>query len=154
VIHLLPGSTDEALASELRESGILTPDVIERIDAALGRPEHCDLDDFLLSGAEIIKAADWLSWLIRRHGCHRFGRVAWHEDAREWLRGGMPDDLNLPYRRCADGRPLVAVLRPDKVTLTVERMRKETPVWAAATLAEVRALKIAWERQTAEMEAP
>jgi hypothetical protein len=137
MIHLLPGSADEILASELREAGILTPDVVERIDATLGRPEHCLLDDFLLSGAGFIRTNEWLSWLIRRHGCHRFGRVVRPVDGSAWTGIGMPADGNIPYRLCADGRLLVAVLRPDKLQATFERLKDSRPLWAAATLREI-----------------
>lgn len=141
MIHLLPGSPDEILASELREAGILTPDVVERIDASLGRPEHCLLDDFLLSGANFIRTNEWLSWLIRRNGCHRFGRVVRPVDGSAWTGDGVPADGNIPYRYCADGRLLVAVLRPDKMPATVERLKDSRPLWAAATLREIGELR-------------
>jgi len=144
MIHLLPGSPDEIFVSELREAGILTPDVMERIDSSLNRPEHCLLDEFLLAGAGFIKTNDWLSWLIRQHGCHRFGRVAWSGDACAWISEGLPADGNLPYRRCADGRVMVAVLRPDRLPATYERLRDSRPLWAAATLNEILDLKNAW----------
>jgi hypothetical protein len=151
MIHLLPGSADERFASELREAGVLTPDVMERIDASLGRPEHCLLDDFLLSGADFINSNEWISWLIRRHGCHRFGRVAWPEDASDWIRESAPVDGNLPYRRCVDGRILVAVLRPDRLPAASERWKASRPLWAAATLGEIRDLKKSWDGVQDEM---
>lgn len=151
MIHLLPGSADETLVSDLREAGVLTPDVMERIDSFLGRPEHCRLDEFLLSGADFIKSNEWISWLIRRHRCHRFGRVTWPDDASGWIDGAMPADGNLPYRRCADGRVLVAVLRPDKLPATFERLKESRPLWAAATLRELRDLKTAMETHRPQM---
>jgi len=144
MIQLMPDSGDDILVSELREAGVLTPDVVEHIDASLGRPEDCPLDEFLLSGAELIRENDWISWLIRRHGCHRFGRVSWPDDGAAWMNGGLPADGNIAYRRCANGDVLVAVLRPDKVPDTSERLKGVRPLWAAATLREIRDLRAAW----------
>jgi hypothetical protein len=151
MIHLVPGSGDETLVSELREAGVLTPDVMEHIDASLGRPEDCLLDEFLLSGAEFIRENDWISWLIRRHGCHRFGRVFWPDNGSAWINGCLPDDGNIAYRRCANGDVLVAVLRPDKIPDTSERLKGVRPLWAAATLREIRDLRATWNRPPADM---
>jgi hypothetical protein len=151
MIHLLPGSTDENYVSELREAGVLTPDVMERIDAFLGQPEFCLLDEFLLSGADFIQSNEWISWLIRRHGCHRFGRICWPDDASAWKSEGVTADGNIPYRRCPNGRVLVAVLRPDKLPATLERLKDSHPLWAAATLREIRDLRDAWSASRREM---
>jgi hypothetical protein len=151
MIHLLSGSTDENFISELKEAGVLAPDVMERIDISLGRPEHCLLDNFLLSGADFIKADEWISFLIRRHGCHRFGRVTWSDDVSAPATGDLPTDGNIPYRRCMDGRAMVAVLRPDKLPATSERLKMSRPLWAAATLHEIRDLRNAWSGSRREM---
>jgi hypothetical protein len=87
-MHFLNPALDGELMAELRDTGVLAPDLIDRIEAAMGRPECGTLNDFLLAGADLIPEKPWLSWLIRRHGCHRFGRVAWHDEAGAWVRGG------------------------------------------------------------------
>ena len=146
MIHLPPGSGDAEFLADLKEAGILTPDVIERIDASLGRPENGTLDGFLVAGADFVRTDHWLSWLIRSHGCHRFGRVNWREEAAEWARTGAPSEANIPYRRCGDGSLLVAVLRPDRLPASAERWRTSRLLRAAATLGEIRELKSAWVR--------
>ena len=137
---------DAALVSELRECGLLTPSAAERIDAALGRAEAMTLNRFLLGGRDILDAQAWISWLVRRQDCFRFGPVHWHEHCV----GRAPPDLslepNLPYRFSADGRPLVAVLRPDRRTATLRRLGAPVALWAAATLGELADLREAWQR--------
>jgi len=154
MMHFRDPAADGELLAELKDESVLAPDAIARIDALLGSPESGALNDFLLAGAAIIPEPAWLTWLIRRHDCHRFGRVAWHDEAAGWARGGVPPDGNLPYRRAADGAILVAVLRPDRRAATAARLRPATadpPAprlhWAAATLREMRELRSAWERR-------
>jgi len=143
-MHLIDPAADGELLAELKEFGILNPDTIGRIDLSLGRPESCTLNDLLMAGERVIPEKDWLSWLIRRHGCHRFGRVAWRPEASAWARPEMAAEHNLTYRQTADGRPIVAVLRPDATAATAERLAGPRPLWAAATLTEIRALRAAW----------
>jgi hypothetical protein len=157
MMHFMDPAADGELLAELKDASVLAPDAIARIDALLGSPESGALNDFLLAGADIIPEPAWLTWLIRRHDCHRFGRVTWHDEAARWARGGVPPECNLPYRPTADGAILVAVLRPDRRAATTARL---TPApadplaprlhWAAATLREMRELRTAWERQSLE----
>ena len=144
MMHFQAGLADGELLAELKDAGVLTPDVIERIDAQLGHPETGSLNEFLLAGAALIPSGEWLSWLIRQHGCHRFGRVTWHEEAAAWLPAGILPEGNLAYRPTADGRPMIALLRPDFRAATAERFRSPSPVWAAATLSEIGALRSVW----------
>jgi len=146
MMHFIDSIVDGELLAELKDDSVLAPDIIARIDAAMGRPESGTLNDFLLAGADVIPERTWLSWLIRRHGCHRFGLVAWHDEAAGWARGGVPPEPNLPYRRCADGAILVAVLRPDRLRVTAGRWQAPRLHWAAATLREMRNLRSAWEQ--------
>src|ERR1019366_4079099 len=123
MMHFTNPAGDGPFFAELRESGILAPDVIDRINESMGRPESGTLNDFLLAGADLIPEKPWLSWLIRRHGCHRFGRVVWHEEALGWAHEGLPPEGNLPFRQNAPGRLLVAVLRPDCREATSRRLK-------------------------------
>ena len=148
-MHFTDPSLDAPMLTELKEMGLLTPATIERIDQALDRPETGTLNEFLLGGAEIIPERDWLSWLIRRHGCHRFGRVAWREEAAAWAQIDPPADGNLPYRRGLKGDPLIALLRPDRWEATAARFGGARPHRAAATLGEIRELARAWARSNA-----
>jgi hypothetical protein len=143
MMHFTEPAADGELMAELRDAGILAPDAIDRIDALLGRPEIGTLNEFLLAGAEIIPEKPWLTWLIRRHGCHRFGRVTWQAEAAAWAQRDRPAEGNLPYRECEDHSLLVAVLRPDLLALTSSQW--SVPLHrAAATLAELRELHAAW----------
>jgi len=144
MMHFAEPAADGELMAELRDAGLLAPDVIERIDLLLGQPETGTLNDFLLAGAEVIPEKPWLTWLIRRHGCHRFGRVAWDGAAAGWSQMEMPREGNLPYRECAGSSLLVAVLRPDLMAATA-RQWPVPQLRAAATLAEMRALHAAWK---------
>ena len=90
MMHFIEPAADGELMAELRDAGLLAPDAIERIDALMGRPESGTLNDFLLAGAELIPEMPWLTWLIRRHGCHRFGQVVWHGEAAPWAQGDLP----------------------------------------------------------------
>ena len=146
MMHFIDAATDGRLMAELRDEGVLAPDVISRIDEAMGRPESGTLSDFLLAGAAHIPGKPWLTWLIRRHGCHRFGRVAWAGDAQEWACGNPPPGPNPPYRSCPDGSLLVAILRPDLVDATDARFAPRRLHRAAATPVEVAALRSAWRR--------
>ncbi len=143
MIHFVDRAADGELMAELRDTGVLAPDAIDRIFSSMGRPEKCSLSEFLLAGSDVVPEKAWLEWLIRRHGCHRFGRVGWHPEAAAWAWSGPPPEGNYPYRECADKRLLVAVLRPDLLEATVQRWH--APLHrAAATLAELRALNAAW----------
>jgi hypothetical protein len=142
---------DGAWLAELREAGLLTPDLTERIDAAMGRPESGTLNDFLMAGADILSAEAWLSWLIRRYGCHRFGRAVWREEAASWACSPAPADGNLPLRTCADGSLVVAVLRPDRREATAGRYPERKLHWAAASLREMRDLHTVWRRASASV---
>jgi hypothetical protein len=144
MMHFTSPAADNEMLAELRDALVLSPDVIERIDSAMGRPESGTLNDFLLAGAEIVPERPWLFHLIRRHGCHRFGRVGWHGEAAPCSGGGWPDDGNAPYRRCADGSFLLAILRPDHLPATLGRMKPARLHRAAATLCEIRDLRTAW----------
>ena len=147
-MHFVEPAADGELMAELRDAGLLAPDVIDRIDAILGRPETGTLNDFLLAGAELVPEKPWLTWLIRRHGCHRFGRVLWPETGAAWTRVELPAAGNLPYRECDDRSLLVAVLRPDLLEET--RLSWPGPQFpAAATLVEIRALHAAWRSAAA-----
>jgi hypothetical protein len=141
MIYFTPASADGQLLSELKDASVLTPDVIDRVYSAMGRPESGTLDEFLQAGADFIPHNGWLTWLIRRHGCHRFGKVAWHETAVAWPEDECFCDGNIPYRTCANDRVLVAVSRPDRLDATRRRLRPLRPLWAAATLGEIRELK-------------
>ena len=126
----------------------MNPRAIEKIGELLGRPETCTLNDFLLAGCGIIPERDWLSWLIRRHGCHRFGRVAWDSGITLPTGPDAETEPNLPYRMAAGGRALVAMLRPDLADATRKRLGPVRPLWAAATLSELGALRAAWSRHS------
>jgi hypothetical protein len=145
MMHFHQRLIDGELMAELRDVGLLDPSLIEQIDRAMGRPEAGTLNEFLLAGADVISENAWLFWLIRQHGCQRFGRVSWRPEAEAWAQAGPPPDGNLPYRACSDGGRLLAVLRPDLLSATVERW--PSPLHrAAATLGEMRALHRAWEQ--------
>lgn len=144
MMRFLASSRDGGFIAELRDAGILTPDAIERIDAAMGRPETGTLTDFLLAGADIVPERTWLTWLIRRHGCHRFGRVEWNREIAPRIPNRMSIGENLPYRACADGSLLVAVLRPDRLTEDIEQFAPQRCIKAAVTLREARELRSVW----------
>jgi hypothetical protein len=149
MMHFQAPRADAELLAELREVGLLTPENIERIDLRMGRPESGRLDDFLLAGAEDIPAADWIAWLIRRHGCHRFGPVRWNESCRRAPELDPGDSPNLPYGICRDGGLLVAVLRPDLRDALEKRRLAPRLLWAAATLKESTDLRAAWSARKA-----
>ncbi len=151
MMHFIDAVPDGLLLAELKDSGVLTPDAIDRIHGEMGRPETGTLSEFLLSGAGCIPEKPWLYWLIRRHGCHRFGRVALRGDAAGIRAEDGAGDGNLPFRVCADGGLLVAVLRPDLRAATARRLAPLRLDWAAATLAELKALGEAWRRVRAEV---
>jgi hypothetical protein len=116
----------------------------------MGRPESGTLNEFLLAGADFISENNWISWLIRRYGCHRFTRAVWRNECAAWARDSLPPDGNLPYRRCDDGAVLVAVLRPDRREVTAKRFGEQTTIhWSASTLRELRDLHAAWRRHIA-----
>jgi hypothetical protein len=143
MMHFLEPAVDGELMAELRDVGLLAPDTMERIDALMGHPETGTLNAFLLAGADVIPEKPWLTWLIRHHGCDRFGRVTWHGGSAAWAQGELPDEGNLPFRECEDRSLLLAVLRPDLLAATARRW--PWPLHrAAATLAEIRALHAAW----------
>ena len=144
MLHFVDSLRDGELLAELKDESVLAPDVIARIDDAMGRPESGTLNEFLIAGAEFVPENAWLSWLIRRHGCHRFGRVAWRDESAEWARAGPPPEGNLPFRRCPDGAWLVAVLRPDLLPATAARFKGVRFHAAAATLGEMAALRSAY----------
>lgn len=140
---------DRELLAELKEAGLVSPITLEAICSQLPPREEPGLSEFLLAGAEQIKEADWLTWMIRRHGCYRFGPVRLSPDfgSLRWQAlagGGEPGPValhpNLPYALLpvpAAGRPscLVAVLRPDYPVPGLP---------AAATLRELRDVRQAW----------
>ncbi len=144
MMHFTNPAADGPCLAELREVGLLTPDIIEKIDSGMGRPETGVLNEFLLAGADFVSESAWLTWLIRRHGCHRFGRVQWNTETATWIKGADSTDGNLPYRRCADGALLVAVLRPDAMPATSQRWPHVHLHSAAATLRELRELRQLW----------
>jgi hypothetical protein len=154
MMHFEQPVRDGCLLAELKEWGLLTPDRMERIDLKLGRPEIGTLNQFLLAGAGIIPEGDWLSWLIRHHGCHRFGRVAWTEETAALAPRGPGPEGNLPYRRGPLGTPMVAILRPDRWEETAGRYGAAGAQRAAATLAELRELELAWKVRVAEAGTP
>jgi hypothetical protein len=147
MMHFENHVVDGELMAELRDVGLLAPDTMERINALMGHPETGTLSAFLLAGADLIPEKPWLTWLIRHHGCHRFGRVLWPGGSPIWAQGDLPEEGNLPYRECEDHRLLVAVLRPDFLAATARRW-PETIHRAAATLAEIRALQVAWRENS------
>jgi len=141
---------DRELLAELKEASLVTPIVLEAIHGRLDDEEHTDLNEFLLAGADLIDEREWLIWMIRRHGCYRFGPVRLAVDAggERWVQAGLADAerireaANLPYAVLPvpkAGQPacMVAVLRPD---LPVSGLR------AAATLRELRQLRADWAR--------
>jgi hypothetical protein len=146
MMHFHEPARDGTLLTELKEFGILTPQVMEKIDRELERPETGTLNEFLLAGADFISEPDWLTWLIRQHECHRFGRALSQDETLAFAPGGPGPEGNPPFRRDAEGHPLVAVLRPDRWEETVARLGGTAPLRAAATLAEVRELQEAWRR--------
>jgi hypothetical protein len=119
---------------------------MESIDRDLDRPETGTLNEFLLAGADFISEPDWLSWLIRQHECHRFGRVTGPAETLAFAPGGPGSEGNPPFRRDAAGHPWVAVLRPDRWAETVTRLGGPPPRRAAATLTELRDLHDAWRQ--------
>jgi hypothetical protein len=143
-MHFNQVEADGGLLADLKDAGILDPGTMERIHESMGRPESGTLSDFLLAGAELIPENPWLYWLIRRHGCHRFGRVAW--PAEKDTLGGVPSSgpPNLPYRCTAEGAWMVAVLRPDQLAVTASLLAPRRLLWAAGTLLELRNLRNSW----------
>ncbi|MDP3072661.1 MAG: hypothetical protein Q8N18_20370 [Opitutaceae bacterium] len=135
---------DGEFMAGLRDAGILTPDLIDRIDAAMGRPDSGALTDFLLAGAEIIPELAWLTWLIRRHGCHRVGPVALQPDTLAAIANRDALGDNLPYRFTADDSLLIAVVRPDRWAEEAQLLTPRRCIKVAATLREARALRTAW----------
>ena len=146
MIHFINAAVDNEQMAALRDAGILTPSVIEKINAILGLRESGTLNEFLLAGADVISPEPWLAWLVRRHGCHRFGRVLFRDDAIDLGRPGIAEESNLPYRRAASGSPMVALMRPDLFAATAKRLGGCNIYKAAATLPEIRALHLAWNR--------
>jgi hypothetical protein len=144
MLHFLDAAVDGAWLAELKDAGLLAPDRIDRIDGLMGRPESGTLNAFLLAGADVVPEKPWISWLIRRHGCHRYGHATWRGDDIRGLPPGIPPDGNLPYRQCEDRALLVAVLRPDLLPATGQRLQGRPWHRAAATLREVRDLHAAW----------
>jgi hypothetical protein len=144
MISFLQGSEDDLLVVELREAGLLTPEIIKKIDSTLTKPSPINLSEFLLAGADYINTGHWLSWLIRKKGCYRFGTVKWNDQAKLWSYQGLPSDANFPYLLSGEERGLVAVLRPDRLHVTAQRLRALRPLWAAATLSEIKALRNSW----------
>jgi hypothetical protein len=146
MMHFLEPAVDGPWMAELREAGLITPDLVERIDAAMGRPESGTLNDFLLAGCEWVPEREWLAWLISRHRCHRYGKPEWEPEAAAWALDGVPADGNLPYRKCPSGPVLVAALRPDLREVAERRMSPAGCLWAATTLKEVKALRERWRQ--------
>ena len=144
----LPPRDGECLA-ELRDMSVLTPDILDQIDARLGRRERGTLNEILLGGADLIPEGPWLTWLIRRHHCHRFGRVKWKEAMAALGKGGPIGDGNLPYQRCVDGSLLLAVMRPDLLPSAMDFWKAATTHLAAASLVEMRELYAAWQGRAA-----
>jgi hypothetical protein len=144
-MHFLDPKADGELMAELREVSLLSPDILERIDARMGQPETGTLDDLLLAGADWICEPDWISWLIRRHGCHRFGPVSWAKETGFRARGEVAALSNLPYRVSADGGLLIATLRPDRRAEAAASFPAPRLLWAAATLRETRTLRSEWQ---------
>jgi hypothetical protein len=144
MMHFLDAAVDGELLAELKDAGVLTPDAIDRIHLEMGRPECGTLSEFLLAGAGIVPEKPWLYWLIRRHGCHRFGRVILEEGEAVCTGAAPQAEDNLPYRQCTDGALLVAVLRPDRTAATAQRLAPRRLHWAAGTLAEMRDLRASW----------
>jgi len=139
---------DRELLAELKEAGLVTPITLESICARLVPGEEPGLSEFLLAGADLVPEADWLTWMIRRHGCFRFGPVHLAADfgSERWQALAyrelppLEQHPNLPYAMLpvpAAGRPacLVAVLRPDYPVPGLP---------AAATLPEIRDLRRRW----------
>ncbi len=135
---------DGEFMAALRDAGILTPDLIEKIDAAMGRPDSGALTDFLLAGAEVIPELAWLTWLIRQHGCHRVGPVALQPDTLDAVTNREALGENLPYRFTADDSFLIAVVRPDRWASDTANLAPRRCIKVAATLREARALRTAW----------
>lgn len=127
-----------ALMAEIREAGLITPATIERIDVALGRPERLRLAQVLLAGRDWIDENEWIVWLVRRWSCTRFGPVRFADRLGVAVTADLSAEANLPYRRTADGRLMLAVLRPDLAGAGALR--------AAATLREMQDLRQAWRR--------
>jgi hypothetical protein len=141
-------SADAALLADLKDAGLLTPDILEGMEIAADRPEDGTLNEYLLAGAKLVSEEAWLLWLIRRHGCHRYGRIGWRDEALTWARSGLPPEGNLPFRPCADGQhALLAVMRPDRIVASERRYPGTTWLRAAATLTEMRDLHAAWTRR-------
>ena len=143
MLHFLDPAADGEWMAELKDAGLLAPDKIDRIDALMGRPESGTLNAFLLAGADLVPEQPWLSWLIRRHGCHRYGKAVCRAKTLPGRQIEIPPDGNLPYRQCEDRALLVAVLRPDLLPATGERLQAWSWHRAAATLREVRDLHAA-----------
>jgi hypothetical protein len=141
MMHLNSADNDDSLLAELKDAEVLDPGSIERIHEAMGRPESGSLTEFLLAGADIIPGNPWLTWLIRRHGCHRFGRVSWRQGEAGWGIAPAAMGPNLPYRRTTEGVFLVAVLRPDLLAATAKRLSPHRLLRAAGTLSELRDLR-------------
>ncbi len=135
---------DGEFMAGLRDAGILTPDLIEKIDTVMGPPDSGALTNFLLAGAEIIPELAWLTWLIRRHGCHRVGAVALHSDTLSAITNRDSLGDNLPYRLTADDSFLIAVVRPDRWAADTSIFAPRRCIKVAATLREARALRTAW----------
>jgi hypothetical protein len=145
MIHFRDAVVDGEWMAELKDAGLLAPDGIDRIFKLMGRPEIGTLNEFLLAGADHVPENAWLSWLIRHHGCHRYGKAVWRGEAISWEQNGLPPEGNLPYRQCADNNALiVAVLRPDLLHATGERLKPRAWYRAAATLREMRDLHDVW----------
>jgi hypothetical protein len=141
MMHFINSEEDGVLLGDLKDAGVLDPGTIERIHEAMGRPESGSLTEFFLAGAEFIPEKPWLYWLIRRHSCHRFGRVTWLAEDEAWAGDPVPKDANLPYRQTPEGALLIAVLRPDFLAATAKRLAPRTLLWAAGTPVELRDLR-------------
>lgn len=144
MISFLQGSEDDLFLLELRDVGIITPDITKKIEASLVRNSQINLSEFLIAGADYINQGQWLSYLIRFKGCYRFGAVNWNEQAKLWSYQGLPSDANFPYLLTGEQRGMVAILRPDRLKETASRLKALRPLWAAPTLNEIKALRKAW----------
>jgi len=142
---------DRELLAELKEVGLVTPITLEAICEQLGSRDEVGLSEFLLAGADLIDVPEWLTWMIRHHGCYRFGpvRLAASLGPEGWQDEGPGEfhrilhSPNLPYARLpvpAVGRAasLIGVLRPDYPIAGLP---------AAATLPELRELRNRWSAQ-------
>lgn len=152
-MHLLEPHIDELLMAEMRDEGVLTPRLLEKMDQQIGGAEAIRLSDALLLIADDMPENIWINWLVHVHNCARLHKIFVDSamlreagfsraQARAFIESG-----NYPAVKCRDGW-MVALTRPDLFARTAEALPGVPLFRLAPTLPEARELKRAFTRIT------